>query len=36
MLGNQPRNAGIWPYIGALVISLIIIAAIPWLSIGFL
>jgi tripartite ATP-independent transporter DctM subunit len=26
----------IWPYIGALVISLIIIAAIPWLSIGFL
>jgi tripartite ATP-independent transporter DctM subunit len=26
----------IWPYIGALVISLIIVAAIPWLSIGFL
>jgi TRAP-type C4-dicarboxylate transport system permease large subunit len=26
----------IWPYIGALVISLLIIAAIPWLSIGFL
>jgi tripartite ATP-independent transporter DctM subunit len=26
----------IWPYIGALVISLFLIAAIPWLSIGFL
>lgn len=26
----------IWPYIGALVVSLLIIAAIPWLSIGFL
>ena len=26
----------IWPYIGALVIALIIVAAIPWLSIGFL
>lgn len=26
----------IWPYIGALVIALAIVAAIPWLSIGFL
>jgi tripartite ATP-independent transporter DctM subunit len=26
----------IWPYIGALVIALIIVAAIPWLSVGFL
>ena len=26
----------IWPYIGALVVSLLIIAAVPWLSIGFL
>jgi tripartite ATP-independent transporter DctM subunit len=26
----------IWPYIGALVVSLLIIAAIPWLSVGFL
>jgi len=26
----------IWPYIGALIVSLLIIAAIPWLSIGFL
>ena len=26
----------IWPYIGALVIALAIVAAIPWISIGFL
>jgi tripartite ATP-independent transporter DctM subunit len=26
----------IWPYIGALVVALIIVAAFPWLSIGFL
>jgi tripartite ATP-independent transporter DctM subunit len=26
----------IWPYIGALVVALLIIAAIPWLSTGFL
>jgi tripartite ATP-independent transporter DctM subunit len=26
----------IWPYIGALVAALIIVAAFPWLSIGFL
>ena len=26
----------IWPYIGALVVALVIVAAIPWLSIGFL
>jgi len=26
----------IWPYIGALVIALVLVAAIPWLSIGFL
>jgi tripartite ATP-independent transporter DctM subunit len=26
----------IWPYIGALVVSLLIVAAVPWLSIGFL
>jgi len=25
-----------WPYIGALVVALAIVAAIPWLSIGFL
>jgi tripartite ATP-independent transporter DctM subunit len=26
----------IWPYIAALVVALILVAAIPWLSIGFL
>jgi tripartite ATP-independent transporter DctM subunit len=26
----------IWPYIGALVVALLIVAAIPWLSVGFL
>src|SRR5271166_6560442 len=26
----------IWPYIGALVVALAIVAALPWLSIGFL
>jgi tripartite ATP-independent transporter DctM subunit len=26
----------IWPYIGALVVALLVVAAIPWLSIGFL
>jgi tripartite ATP-independent transporter DctM subunit len=26
----------VWPYLGALFVALIIIAAIPWLSIGFL
>ena len=25
-----------WPYLGALMIALIIVAAVPWLSIGFL
>jgi len=26
----------VWPYLGALLVALILIAAIPWLSIGFL
>jgi TRAP-type C4-dicarboxylate transport system permease large subunit len=26
----------IWPYIGALVVALLVVAAIPWLSTGFL
>ena len=26
----------IWPYIGALVVALLVVAAIPWLSVGFL
>ena len=36
--GISPDDAlwRIWPYIGALVVALAIVAAIPWLSIGFL
>jgi len=26
----------VWPYIGALVVALLLVAAIPWLSTGFL
>jgi tripartite ATP-independent transporter DctM subunit len=26
----------VWPYLGALVLALIVVAALPWLSIGFL
>lgn len=26
----------IWPYLGALVIGLIVVAAVPWISTGFL
>jgi tripartite ATP-independent transporter DctM subunit len=26
----------VWPYLGALVLALIIVAALPWLSVGFL
>ena len=35
---TNPNDAiwRIWPYIGALVVSLLIVAAVPWLSIGFL
>jgi tripartite ATP-independent transporter DctM subunit len=28
--------AHVWPYLGALFVALIVIAAVPWLSIGFL
>jgi hypothetical protein len=28
--------ARIWPYLGALLIGVIVIAAVPWISIGFL
>jgi tripartite ATP-independent transporter DctM subunit len=28
--------ARIWPYLGALLLALVIVAAVPWLSIGFL
>jgi TRAP-type C4-dicarboxylate transport system permease large subunit len=26
----------IWPYLGALLVAVIVVAAIPWLSTGFL
>jgi TRAP-type C4-dicarboxylate transport system permease large subunit len=26
----------IWPYLGALMVALAIVALIPWISIGFL
>ena len=26
----------VWPYLGALALALIVVAALPWLSIGFL
>ena len=26
----------IWPYLGALLVGLVAVAAIPWLSTGFL
>jgi len=30
------RWAAFWPYLGALMVTLVIVAAVPWLSIGFL
>jgi tripartite ATP-independent transporter DctM subunit len=34
---NPDRAMGhIWPYLGALFVALVLIAAIPWISIGFL
>lgn len=38
-IGQVPPDAGlrrIWPYLGALIAGLIVIAAIPWISVGFL
>ena len=26
----------VWPYLGALLLAVIVVAAVPWLSIGFL
>ena len=26
----------IWPYLGALLVAVIMVAAVPWLSTGFL
>lgn len=38
-IGNVDPNEAIsciWPYLGALLIATILVAAVPWLSIGFL
>ena len=38
-IGQVSPDAGmtrIWPYLGALLVGLLAVAAIPWLSIGFL
>jgi hypothetical protein len=26
----------VWPYLGAVLLALIVVALVPWLSIGFL
>ena len=38
-IGNVPPDeaiGAIWPYIGALIVGLIVIAAVPWISTGFI
>jgi tripartite ATP-independent transporter DctM subunit len=38
-IGLVPPDAGmrrIWPYLGALLAGLLVVAAVPWISIGFL
>jgi tripartite ATP-independent transporter DctM subunit len=38
-IGNVDPDAAmarIWPYLGALLIGVVIIAAVPWISVGFL
>ena len=38
-IGNVPPDeaiGAIWPYLGALIVGLIVIAAVPWISTGFL
>ncbi|WP_201747338.1 TRAP transporter large permease subunit [Glaciimonas sp. PCH181] len=38
-IGRVSPDAGmrrIWPYLGALLLALLVVAAIPWISIGFL
>ena len=38
-IGKVPPSEAVhamWPYIGALVVGLLLVAAVPWLSIGFL
>ncbi len=36
--GASPDEAMrlVWPYLGALLLAVIVVAAVPWLSIGFL
>jgi TRAP-type C4-dicarboxylate transport system permease large subunit len=39
VIGRVSPDAGmrrIWPYMGALVIGLLVVALVPWFSIGFL
>src|SRR5206468_9768208 len=38
-IGRVPPDEAmgrVWPYLGALLLALIVVAAVPWLSIGFL
>jgi TRAP-type C4-dicarboxylate transport system permease large subunit len=38
-IGKVPPSEAVrpmWPYIGALIIGLLLVAAVPWLSTGFL
>jgi len=38
-IGKVPPSEAVhamWPYIGALVFGLLLVAAVPWLSVGFL
>jgi tripartite ATP-independent transporter DctM subunit len=38
-IGKVPPSEAVhamWPYLGALVVGLLLVAAVPWLSIGFL
>jgi TRAP-type C4-dicarboxylate transport system permease large subunit len=38
-IGNVPPDdaiGAIWPYLVALLVGLIVIATVPWISIGFL
>ena len=38
-IGKVPPDQAfsrVWPHLGALFVALLVIAAIPWISIGFL
>jgi TRAP-type C4-dicarboxylate transport system permease large subunit len=32
----EKAMARVWPYLGALLLALVVIAAVPWISVGFL